>query len=486
MKIKKKRMIIIGIVLAVIVIAGVVIWLVRGEDSSETTKENTVYVDSVAELCGLGSGNGLNDRFSGVVEPQKTWNIELPSDKKVDKILVKEGDEVKTGDKLFTYSTEEMEESLAQAEIDLDRLGNEVEQTKAQITQLKKEKAEASSDAQLSYTTQINSAENTIKKNEYEQKSKKVEINKLKNSIANATVISEMDGVVKTINATDNDSSAGGLNGETEAFMTILAVGDFRIKGTVNEQNMSAIVEGQPVIVHSRVNDTTWKGTLTAVDLENPEKDENAGYYVSSSSSDSSATNSSNYPFYVELESVDGLMLGQHVYIEMDYGQGEEKEGIWLDSYYIMQEEDKAYVWAATSKDKIEKREITLGEFDEELQKYQVTDGLTEDDYIAFPDETITEGAKAEKNVNQVPGGGMPGSSDGMSDNSIPSFDGTDGMLGGMDGQEYEGGEEYGGEEDYGDEENYEDEEDYGDEDDGSVGEAGGLAGSLSGMEDAE
>ena len=65
MKIKKKRMIIIGIVLAVIVIAGVVIWLVRGEDSSETTKENTVYVDSVAELCGLGSGNGLNDRFSG-------------------------------------------------------------------------------------------------------------------------------------------------------------------------------------------------------------------------------------------------------------------------------------------------------------------------------------------------------------------------------------------------------------------------------------
>ena len=164
---------------------------------------------------------------------------------------------------------------------------------------------------------------------------------------------------MKTINATDNDSSAGGLNGETEAFMTILAVGDFRIKGTVNEQNMSAIVEGQPVIVHSRVNDTTWKGTLTAVDLENPEKDENAGYYVSSSSSDSSATNSSNYPFYVELESVDGLMLGQHVYIEMDYGQGEEKEGIWLDSYYIMQEEDKAYVWAATSKDKIEKRDYS-------------------------------------------------------------------------------------------------------------------------------
>lgn len=62
------------------------------------------------------------------------------SDKKVDEILVQEGDEVKAGDKLFTYNTEEMEENLAQAEIDLDRLANEIDQTKEQIVSLKKRK----------------------------------------------------------------------------------------------------------------------------------------------------------------------------------------------------------------------------------------------------------------------------------------------------------------------------------------------------------
>lgn len=426
MKIKKKQMIIIGAVVVVIAAAGVIFAVTRKSGSSGGDPESSVYVDSVAELCGLGSGNGLTDRFSGVVEPQKTWDIQVSSDKKVDEILVKEGDEVKVGDELFTYNTEEMEENLAQAEIDLDRLANEIDQTNEQIASLKKEKASAGADAQLSYTTQINTAENDIKRKEYEQKSKKMEIEKLKNSIANATVTSEMDGLVKSINSSES-SGMNSMTGEEEAFMTILATGDFRIKGTVNEQNMSAIVEGQPVIVHSRVDDTTWQGTLTAVDIQNPEKNENMYY-----SSDGSTDSSSNYPFYVELESVDGLMLGQHVYIEMDYGQAEEREGLWLDSYYIVQEEDKAYVWAANSKDRMEKREVTLGEFDEEMQQYQITDGLTEEDYIAFPDEFISEGDNAVKNVDQATDMENMG---GMDEGDIPEFD-EGGMDGFMDGEE--------------------------------------------------
>lgn len=426
MKIKKKQMIIIGAVVVVIAAAGVIFSVTRKGGRSGGDPASSVYVDSVAELCGLGSGNGLTDRFSGVVEPQKTWDIQVSSDKKVDEILVKEGDEVKVGDELFTYNTEEMEENLAQAEIDLDRLANEIDQTNEQIASLKKEKASAGADAQLSYTTQINTAENDIKRKEYEQKSKKMEIEKLKNSIANATVTSEMDGLVKSINSSES-SGMNSMTGEEEAFMTILATGDFRIKGTVNEQNMSAIVEGQPVIVHSRVDDTTWQGTLTAVDIQNPEKNENMYY-----SSDGSTDSSSNYPFYVELESVDGLMLGQHVYIEMDYGQAEEREGLWLDSYYIVQEEDKAYVWAANSKDRMEKREVTLGEFDEEMQQYQITDGLTEEDYIAFPDEFISEGDNAVKNVDQATDMEDMG---GMDEGDIPEFD-EGGMDGFMDGEE--------------------------------------------------
>lgn len=416
MKKKKKGIIIFGVVAAVAMIAGGTYWFMSGSKSSSGgSSENTVYVDSVATLAGLGSGNGLNDRFSGVIEPQRTWKIELPSDKKVDEIFVEVGDEVKTGDKLFTYNLEEMEEQLATAEIEMDKLASQIETSKKEIEEVKKQKANASADAQLSYTTKLSSLENEIKKYEYSQKTTQVEINKLKASIANTTVTSEMNGIIKSINKQDSDSNSDYYDGESEPFMTVLAVGDYRVKGVINEQNMASIVEGASVIIRSRVDDTTWKGTLTGVDTENPEKNESDVYYSSSDSS--SMTNSSNYPFYVEMENVDGLMLGQHVFIEMDYGQEEEREGIWLDSYYIIQEGDRAYVWAATSKDKIEKRSITLGEFDEDLQQYQIVEGLTAEDYIAYPDGEIAEGDKAEKNTNQVDNtGNISGGSMGITD----------------------------------------------------------------------
>jgi predicted nucleic acid-binding Zn ribbon protein len=92
MKRKKVQMIIAGVVLVAVIAGGVFFTVFREGDSSGGNPDSAVYVDSVAELCGLGSGNGLTDRFAGVVEPQKTWEIELPSDKKVDEILVQEGD----------------------------------------------------------------------------------------------------------------------------------------------------------------------------------------------------------------------------------------------------------------------------------------------------------------------------------------------------------------------------------------------------------
>ena len=49
-----------------------------------------------------------------------------------------------------------------------------------------------------------------------------------------------------------------------------------------------------------------------------------------------SQTSSSTYPFYVNLDSSDGLMLGQHVYIEPDEGQDEQKAGLWLSEVYIV------------------------------------------------------------------------------------------------------------------------------------------------------
>ena len=86
-------------------------------------------------------------------------------------------------------------------------------------------------------------------------------------------------------------------------------------------------------------------------------------------------------------------MLGQHVYIEMDEGQEDQKTGIWLGEYYIVDADtDSPYVWAVDSKGKLEKRSVILGQYDENLSEYEIADGLTEDDSIAFPSDSLVEG----------------------------------------------------------------------------------------------
>ena len=91
-----------------------------------------------------------------------------------------------------------------------------------------------------------------------------------------------------------------------------------------------------------------------------------------------SQTSSTTYPFYVELQSSEGLMLGQHVYIEPDEGQEEKKEGLWISEFYIVDADTNSpYVWAADKDKRLVKKSVILGQYDETLGEYEIVEGLT-------------------------------------------------------------------------------------------------------------
>lgn len=390
-----KKVLIAVVVLGLVGAGGYGVYQHFFADSEKETQrvssdsEDAVYVDSVATITGQGSGNGLTERYGGEVNPQATLEIKLESEKKVKECFVKEGDKVSEGQRLFVYDTQEDEDKLAQAEIDIEKAQGDIEISERAITQYEKEKNNASADDQLSITTSILTEQNEIKRNEYEIKSKQLEIENLKESIANSTVTAEMGGIIQKIQDPDSSSSSYSMGSDSSAYITILADGDFRVKGLINEQNISQLDTGMEMIVYSRVDDTkTWFGTISEIDTDNKEEDSSESMYYSMSGS----AESSSYAFYVELENSEGLILGQHVYMEPNNGQNEEKEGLWLEDYYIVQEEDEAYVWAASESNVIEKRQVTLGDYDDALMKYEITDGLSTDDYIAFPGDTVSEG----------------------------------------------------------------------------------------------
>ncbi|MDE5649325.1 MAG: HlyD family secretion protein, partial [Oscillospiraceae bacterium] len=180
-------------------------------------------------------------------------------------------------------------------------------------------------------------------KAEYDKKVKNAELEKLKNSIKNSTIKSEMAGTVKKINSLNAGGSSPdnmyGDNTDADVVMTIIASGDFRVKGTINEQNMMAVSADMPVIIRSRADETvTWNGTITEIGSEPVQN--NSGIMYGGDSDE--MTTSSKYPFYVSLDSNEGLMLGQHVIIEPDYGQSgmEEKSGVWIYEDYIVTDDN--------------------------------------------------------------------------------------------------------------------------------------------------
>ena len=136
---------------------------------------------------------------------------------------------------------------------------------------------------------------------------------------------------------------------------------------------------------------------MGSVDVNNGTSDDSSNdmYMGMASTSSDDQTTSTSYPFYVELDSSENLMLGQHVYIERDIGQDEKKDGLWLSDYYILDTDtNEPYVWAASDKNRLEKRYVTLGEHDDDLGEYKIVEGLTKKDAIAFPTAALEEGEK--------------------------------------------------------------------------------------------
>lgn len=352
-----------------------------------------VYVQSVAELNAAG-GIAAGDRFPGLVVSENVTEIQRDTDKTIAELLVREGDDVAQGQELFSYDTDELQLTLDKQRLELQQLEAMVENYTQQIATLERERANTSGSDQLQYTVQIQTMQVDLKEAELNIAAKQTEIQKSENILENAVVVSPVAGHVQTINESGTDSY-----GNPTAYITIQQAGSYRVKGTLGELQMGGIMEGSRIRILSRTDETkAWYGTVTLVDYENATQGNDYSMYYGTSSD--AMTASSRYPFYVALDSTEGLMLGQHVYLEVDTGE-EETAGLQLGTAFICFEEDgSAYVWAEKS-GKLEKREVTLGDYNMMTDCYAVLDGLTENDYIAFPDgELCVAGAKTTREAS--------------------------------------------------------------------------------------
>ena len=351
-----------------------------------------VPVVSVSDILGIGSVGTIN-RFAGIVEAGETIKVNKDVNLELAEIAVEVGDAVSKGQVLFSYETESLSIEVERMQLEIEQMNNTITTQKSQITTLEKDQKAADQANKLQYTLQIQQIQLDIKETEYKITAKQKEIDQAKAKLSDANVLSPVTGHIKEINA---NGETNPQTGEPLPFISITQEGDFRVRGTVNEMNAGNFGVDMPVIIRSRTDENVmWTGTVASVDWENPVQSNNMMMMYGGSQDE--MTTSSKYPFYVTLNSDEGLMLGQHVYIEPEQGQmagQDEGDGFYLPSYYINDlDTDAPWVWAANNKDKLEKRPLTLGNYNMDTDSYEIMEGLSLTDYIAYPDETCHEGA---------------------------------------------------------------------------------------------
>ena len=350
------------------------------------SKENAVYVQSVKALSGIGA-IAPGDRFPGMVVSENVTEVHKDGDKVIADLYVKEGQDVTEGQELFSYDMDQLQLSLDKLKLELEQLKATIDNYKSQIESLKKDEAKATGSAKLQYTIQIQSMQIDLKEAELNMAAKEKDVAQTEAMLTNVTVVSPVSGRITGINENGYDNYGNPL-----AYITIQQAGSFRIKATLGELQRGGILEGSRMKIVSRTDENqVWYGTVTLVDYESPSQgNENDQYY--GGMVDSMAT-SSKYPFYVELDSTEGLLLGQHVYLEVDSGE-DTAAGLSVSGAFLCYDDQgNTYVWAEKN-GKLEKRAVVAGEYNWMTDTVEILEGLSEDDYIAFPDEELcVEGA---------------------------------------------------------------------------------------------
>ena len=348
------------------------------------SEQNPVFVQSVEQLQATGA-IAPGDRFAGIVVSEDTTQIEKDPEMTVEELLVKAGDDVKEGQPLFSYDTQQLQLNLDKQKLELEQLLATIENYTQQIKDLEAERNTA--DSKLEYTIQIQSTQLDLKEAQINLVSKEEAVKQSEEMLQNATVTSPVTGRVQAISESGTDNY-----GNPKPYITIQKTGTYRIKGMLGELQRGAIMEGTRMEAVSRTDEShVWTGTVTLVDYENPSQgSQNEMYYGVSTDEMSSA---SKYPFYIELDSTDGLLLGQHVYLQLE-GQDATAPGLSISSAFVLTEEDgSTWVWLEKN-GKLKKQQISIGQTDPMTGTVQVESGLQTGDYIAFPDpEVCVEGA---------------------------------------------------------------------------------------------
>ncbi|WP_100372054.1 efflux RND transporter periplasmic adaptor subunit [Bacillus sp. FJAT-45037] len=332
--------------------------------------------------------------FSGKIEPEKHEKVYYEPEKgTIKEVFVEEGDLIEEGMELFVY------EPLDDSSLELEQLKLQLDMSYLQINQIDKKKKKLDQ----SLKTAVDKEEKELIQEEIDQiqfdlRMANLEAGQLQKQLANldkeaesTVVLSKSNGIVQSINQDVIDGAS--LEQSPGAFIQIVSTGSYLIKSQINEFLLDSIEVGQNMKITKKTGgEEQWTGEVIDIGklpIGDDQNDQMMDYYSESN------PQSSNYPFTILLSEHEGLEIGFHVNIEpITESDGNTSDVVRIMQDFVVVENGESYVWRVDENEEATKQIVETGAEFEEDYSIEIVSGVSLEDYLVYPDPSVTEGKK--------------------------------------------------------------------------------------------
>ena len=217
-----------------------------------------------------------------------------------------------------------------------------------------------------------------IQKLKLDERQAKLKLKNYNKEMEESTVVSAVDGYVKSINGSEED-----------AYMVVDSENGLYVKTTVSELDLADVAVDQVVNCSSWDTGAQFTAKITEIDAFPSSEDGSDNNYGSSVN-----VNSSSYPVLavVDEDTAENLSEYESVSVTFPSTTVTDTGAIYLEKAYIRAENGQSYVYIADENEKLKKQYIRTGGT---VWGYvEVKQGLSTDDQIAFPyGKAVKEGA---------------------------------------------------------------------------------------------
>ncbi|MCY7809404.1 efflux RND transporter periplasmic adaptor subunit [Bacillus spizizenii] len=300
-------------------------------------------------------------------------------------IKVKEGDKVKKGTPLITYTNEQLslekEQNQLTAEsnqLQIDQIQEKVKALDSKEKELEKQVGKKEAEKQIeSERTELQMQERTA---EIELKQTELQRQSLANRVSDLQVKSDIEGTVISV----NQEAASKKSDIQEPVIHIGNPKDLVVSGKLSEYDTLKVKKGQKVTLTSDViQDKTWKGTVSAVGLVPDQQESTAAQ---------GTEQAVQYPLQVKIKG--NLPEGKPGFKFIMNIETDKRKANMLPSKAVKKEDDQYYVY--TVKDGKAKRvDVKIGEVTDDLT--EIKEGISQDDQVILnPSDQVTDGTEVK------------------------------------------------------------------------------------------